>query len=57
MFKESGFFGVFLLYRFYKFYKFDIIKDFVFDIMYLVLLNLVKRRFEYLLLNFLLDLE
>ena len=55
--KESGFLGVSLLHRLYKLYKFDIIKDLVFDVMHLVPLNLVKRRFEHLLSNSLLDPE
>lgn len=57
MSKESGFLGVSLLHRLHKLYKFDIIKDLVFDIMHLVPLNLVKRRFEHLLSNSLLDPE
>lgn len=57
MSKESGFVGVSLLHRLHKLYKFDIIKDLVFDVMHLVPLNLVKRRFEHLLSNSLLDPE
>ena len=57
MSKESGFLGVSLLHRLHNLYKFDIIKDLVFDVMHLVPLNLVKRRFEYLLSNSLLDPE
>lgn len=53
--RDSGFLGVSLLHRLYKLYKFDIIKDLVFDVMHLVPLNLVKRRFEHLLSNSLLD--
>ena len=45
MSKESGFLGVSLLNCFHKLYKFDIIKDLVFDVMHLVPLNLLKRRF------------
>ena len=57
MSKESGFVGISLLHRLHKLYKFDIIKDLVFDAMHLVPLNLVKRRFEHLLSNSLLDPE
>ena len=55
MSKESGFMGVSLLHRLHKLYKFDVIKDLVFDVMHLVPLNLVKRRFEHLLSNSLLE--
>ena len=55
--KETGFLGVSLLHRLHKLYKFDVIKDLVFDVMHLVPLNLVKRRFEHLLSNSLLDIE
>lgn len=55
--RESGFLGVSLLHRLHRLYKFDVIKDLVFDVMHLVPLNLVKRRFEYLLSNSLLDTE
>ena len=57
MSKESGFLGVSLLHRLHKLYKFDVIKYLVFDVMHLVPLNLVKRRFEHLLSNSLLDPE
>ena len=57
MSKETGFIGVSLLHRLHKLYKFDIIKDLVFDVIHLVPLNLVKRRFEHLLSNSLLDPE
>ncbi len=49
--RETGFLGVSLLHRLHKLYKFDVIKDLVFDVMHLVPLNLVKRRFEHLLSN------
>ena len=55
--RESGFLGVSLLHRLHRLYKFDVIKDLVFDVMHLVPLNLVKRRFEYFLSNSLLDTE
>ena len=55
MSKESGFLGVSLLHRLHKLYKFDVIKVLVFDVMHLVPLNLVKRRFEHLLSNSLLE--
>ena len=57
MSREGGFWGVSLLHRLYTLYKFDVIKDLVFDVMHLVPLNLVKRRFEHLLSNSLLDTE
>ena len=57
MSKETGFIGVSLQDRLHKLYKFVIIKDLVFDVMHLVPLNLVKRRFEHLLSNSLLDPE
>ena len=57
MSKETGFIGVSLLHRLHKLYNFDIIKDLVFDVIHLVPLNLVKRRFEHLLSNSLLDPE
>lgn len=57
MSRESGFWGVSLLHRLYTLYKFDVIKDLVFDVMHLFPLNLVKRRFEHLLSNSLLDTE
>ena len=55
--RESGFLGVSLLHRLHRLYKFDVIKDLVFDVMHLVPLNLVKRRFEDFLSNSLLDTE
>ena len=55
MSKETGFIGVSLLHRLHNLYKFDIIKDLVYDVMHLVPLNLVKRRFEHLLSNSLLE--
>lgn len=55
--REIGFLGLSILHRLHKLYKFDVIKDLVFDVMHLVPLNLVKRRFEYLLSNSLLDTE
>lgn len=45
--KETGFLGVSLLHRLHKLYKFNV--------MHLVPLNLVKRRFEHLLSNSLLN--
>ena len=45
--RESGFLGVSLLHHLDRLYKFDV--------MHLVPLNLVKRRFEYFLSNSLLD--
>lgn len=47
--KETGFLGVSLLHRLHKLYKFNV--------MHLVPLNLVKRRFEHLLSNSLLNTE
>lgn len=46
MSKESGLNGLSVLYRLYPLYGFDVLRDSVFDAMYLLPLNIVKNNIE-----------
>ena len=52
---ETGFTGVSVVHRLYHLYQFDILHDFVYDVMHTVLLRVVKRHLEYFLENGLID--
>lgn len=53
--REIGFFGVLLFYRLNVLYSFDVLQDLVFDVMYFVFLNIVKRRVQYWFFNGIFD--
>lgn len=55
--REIGFFGVLLFYRLNVLYSFDVLQDLVFDVMYFVFLNIVKRRVQYWFFNGIFDKE
>ena len=54
---DTGFTGVSIIHRLYHLYHFDILHDFLYDVMHTVLLRVVKRHLEYLIEKGLIDNE
>ena len=46
--KDTGYTGLSILFRLYALYGFEICKDMVFDLMHLILMNVVKKFLDYL---------
>jgi len=44
---KNGFTGLSILHRLYRLYKFNVLKDFVFDIMHTLTLRILSRHLHY----------